>query len=276
MNQRIMEGQPVYDTEGNELGTVKEVRGSYFKVDAPMAPDYWLRSSALSAAGADGGIVVTADAEHYGEPGDDMDHDDTRTTTHDTTTHEVATSGYAAPGTMGTREHTHAETSGTEHRHSEEARMPRGQVERGGKDQTLELREERLRVEKEREQAGEVRLGKRVEERTEQVDVPLREERVVIERHSGSGQAVGGEIRDTGEEIEVPVMKERAEVEKDTVVAEEVGVRKEAVERTEQVQANLRREELEVEGEGDVTTDRGNLNAPRTAEYEREQMRRDR
>jgi len=250
MNQRITEGQPVYDADGNELGTVKEVRGSYFKVDAPMAPDYWLRSDALSATGADGGIVVMAGAEHYSEPGADME---TQTRTTETHTHDM--------DTTVTRDRDLAATG-------------YATTQRAEGDQTLELREERLRVDKEREQAGEVRLGKRVVEETESVDVPLREERVVIERHAGSGQAVGGEIRDAGEEIEVPVMKERAEVEKETVVAEEVGVRKETVERTEQVQETLRREELEVEGEGNVTTDRGNLNAPRTPGYEREQPRR--
>jgi uncharacterized protein (TIGR02271 family) len=262
MNQRIMEGQPVYDTDGNELGTVKEVRGSYFRVDAPMAPDYWLRSDALSATGADGGIVVMDDAEHYSEPGAESDMatrtSETRTPDMDATAtrdRDMAATGYATTERAGMYD--------------------RDRVERTEGDQTLELREERLRVDKEREQAGEVRLGKQVVEETQSVEVPLREERVVIERHAGSGEAVGGEIGDTGEEIEVPVMKERAEVEKETVVAEEVGVRKEAVERTEQVQATLRREELEVEGD-DVTTDRGNLNAPRTAEYEREQLRRDR
>lgn len=161
------------------------------------------------------------------------------------------------------------------HRHDQDdSRSTRGQVEHGGEDHTLELREERLRVEKEREQAGEVRLGKRVTEQTEQVEVPLREERVVIERHPGTGRAVDGEIGDTDREIDVPVMKERATVEKETVVTEEVGVRKEATERTEPVRETLRREELVVDGDGDLKTEGENLNAPRAETYEREQSRR--
>jgi uncharacterized protein (TIGR02271 family) len=112
--------------------------------------------------------------------------------------------------------------------------------------QRLQLMEERLQATKQREQAGQVTLGKRITERQETVNVPLREERVVIERSPGSGQpAPGRELRE-GETVDVPVMKETAQVEKQPYVREEVGVRKEAVERTEQVQGTVRREELEV------------------------------
>jgi hypothetical protein len=35
-------GTPVRSSDDEELGTVKELVGPYFKVSAPMAPDYWL------------------------------------------------------------------------------------------------------------------------------------------------------------------------------------------------------------------------------------------
>ena len=35
-------GCEIYTADGDKLGTVKEVHGTYFKVDAPMQPDYWL------------------------------------------------------------------------------------------------------------------------------------------------------------------------------------------------------------------------------------------
>jgi hypothetical protein len=35
-------GQHIYTMDGDHLGAVKELRGAYFKVDAPMQPDYWL------------------------------------------------------------------------------------------------------------------------------------------------------------------------------------------------------------------------------------------
>ncbi len=124
--------------------------------------------------------------------------------------------------------------------------------------QRLQLLEERLRAVTQQEQAGAVRLGKRIVERQETVTVPVREERVDIERTPVEGQprADDQELRD-GETIEVPVMRERVNVEKEAVVTEEVNVRTEAVERQEQVQATVRKEELVVEDEGNVVTERG-------------------
>ncbi len=77
-----------------------------------------------------------------------------------------------------------------------------------------------------------------------------------------------------GETIEVDVMRERAVAEKEAVVTEEVGVRKEAVERTQQVQGTVRKEELVVEGEGDVVEGGRAPGAPATGTSERERGRR--
>jgi hypothetical protein len=34
---------PVFTREGEQFGYVKEVSGSYFKIDVPMARDFWLK-----------------------------------------------------------------------------------------------------------------------------------------------------------------------------------------------------------------------------------------
>jgi len=150
-----------------------------------------------------------------------------------------------------------AQAYGHDHEHEREGRMDYTSdlyARQPESTQRLQLMEERLQATKQREQAGQVTLGKRITEHTEAVNVPVREERVVIERTPGSGQpATGQELRE-GETIDVPVMKETVNVEKQPYVREEVGVRKEAVEHTEQVQDTVRREELEVkDGEGLVT-----------------------
>ncbi len=168
-------------------------------------------------------------------------------------------------GTSGQGQHRHAETTagGT--------MSDRGTGTEERRRERIQLREERPVVQTEQEQAGEVRLGKRVTEREETVEVPVREERVVIERTPVQGEARGGEITGEDQTIEVPVMRERADVEKETVVAEEVNVRKEATERQEQVQTTLRKEELDVQGDEGVVTDRER--AGRTTQSEREQRR---
>lgn len=33
---------PVFSLEGEKVGYVKEIHGGYFKIDVPMAKDYWL------------------------------------------------------------------------------------------------------------------------------------------------------------------------------------------------------------------------------------------
>jgi len=112
--------------------------------------------------------------------------------------------------------------------------------------QRLQLMEEQLRANKERFQAGQVRLGKRIVEQQQTLQVPVTEERVVIERHPVTGETPArGEI---GREqtVEVPVTREKVTAEKQPFVREEVGVRKEAVQHTEQVQGTVRREELDV------------------------------
>jgi uncharacterized protein (TIGR02271 family) len=122
--------------------------------------------------------------------------------------------------------------------------------------QRLRLLQEHLRANKERYQAGTVRLSKRVTEHPETVNVPVTEERVVLERRPLTGEARPGEIRDadTEQTIDVPVMGEKVNVQKE-VTGEEVVARKERTQRTERVQDTVRREELVTDGDEKLMTD---------------------
>jgi len=128
--------------------------------------------------------------------------------------------------------------------------------------QRLQLMEEHLRARKERYQAGTVRLGKQIVTHTETVNVPVREERVVIERTPVADASRTGTISGRETVIEVPVMKERVRLEKEPVVVERVTAHKEAIERTAQVEAALRKEELVVEGDQHLIADHGGSGAP--------------
>ena len=48
MHANLREGCPVITSDGEELGKVKEVRGDLFKVNASMAPDYWLACDSVT------------------------------------------------------------------------------------------------------------------------------------------------------------------------------------------------------------------------------------
>ena len=226
MNERLV-GQTVYDADGRELGKVKEVRGRYVKVDVRMQPDYWLSTDAVSSAGDR--LVVSSDAQRVEHP----DFEETEPRAGTAPTHERTSTAPLSTGTP-------RPVSGAAQEHEQ---------------QSVQLREERPRVETRQEQAGEVRLGKQVTEREETVNVPVREERVVVERTPAAGQPARGEITDSDQTLEMPLTRERPVVEKETVVAEEVNVRKETTERPEQVQTTLRKEELDVEEGGNITTE---------------------
>lgn len=118
--------------------------------------------------------------------------------------------------------------------------------------QSIELREEELRAEKERVQAGEVRLRKEVitEERT--IEVPVTREEVIIERRpAAEGRTASGDI-DDDQEIRIPLMEEEVRVEKTPVVREEVTVKKRQVQGMEEVSDTVRREEARIEQTGDA------------------------
>jgi len=111
----------------------------------------------------------------------------------------------------------------------------------------LQLLEEHLVANKERYQAGSVRLGKRVIERQETINVPVTEERVVIDRQPVSNARAVDQKIGQDQTIEVPIERERVNVTKEVVPTEEVGLRKETVQHNERVQDTVRNEELDVQ-----------------------------
>ena len=119
----------------------------------------------------------------------------------------------------------------------------------------IRLYEERLMVNKQREKAGEVSVGKRVETETAEVAVPIEKERIVVERKDAvDGTVVNPGTVDFGggEVARMEVYEESADIEKQAFVREEVSIRKEVERDTVDAKETVRREELEVETEGDV------------------------
>lgn len=130
----------------------------------------------------------------------------------------------------------------------------------GDIEEKIRLREERLEVDKEEVQTGEVNVRKETVHDTETVDVPVEREEVVIEKKPVVGkdsETAATEIDDETETFSIPVKEEQVEVTKKPVVKEEVEIRKEHHEDVEKVSEDVKREELDVETEG-----RTNLNDP--------------
>ncbi|MBM0741999.1 DUF2382 domain-containing protein [Phormidium sp. CLA17] len=125
--------------------------------------------------------------------------------------------------------------------------------------QSLKLYEERLIANKTRAKTGEVAVGKRVETETAKVSVPIEKERVVIERTAGAGTAVtpGDRAFQDGEVARVEVYEETPDIRKEAFVREEVNIRKEVDRDTVNAEETLRREELNVDTQGNPVVDKG-------------------
>lgn len=121
--------------------------------------------------------------------------------------------------------------------------------------QSLKLYEERLIANKERFRAGTVTVGKRVETETATVSVPVEKERVIIERTNPTDTTAvtpGATAFNEGEIARMEVYEESADIEKQAFVREEVSVRKEVEKDTVSARETVRREELEIDSEGEV------------------------
>lgn len=120
--------------------------------------------------------------------------------------------------------------------------------------QTLKLYEERLIANKNRVKTGEVTVGKHIETETARVSVPIEKERVVIERvtPSDAGTVVNpSEITfQEGEVARIELYEETPEIHKEAFVREEVRVKKVTEQDTVEAEEILRREELDVNTEG--------------------------
>ncbi|OUL19920.1 DUF2382 domain-containing protein [Nostoc sp. 106C] len=130
--------------------------------------------------------------------------------------------------------------------------------------QTIKLYEERLIAHKNRVKAGEVTVGKHIETETAQVSVPLQKERVVIERVTPTTETVvnSQELQfQEGEVARIEVYEETPEIRKETVVREEVRVRKVVDSDTVEAQETVRREELDINTSGNL--DVNETNTPR-------------
>ena len=122
-------------------------------------------------------------------------------------------------------------------------------------DDAMTRSEERLNVGKQRVQTGRARLRKHIVRDTQTVNVPVEREEVRVEREpitdANVGDAMSGPEM-TEDEVEVTLTEERPVVSTETVPVERVRVGKEVRTDTEAVSADVAREEIEVEGDGDT------------------------
>ena len=114
-------------------------------------------------------------------------------------------------------------------------------------------------------QAGEVGVRKTVETERVREQVPLTREEVVIERRPIEAGADLRNVEIREDEIRVPLMAEEVVAEKRAVPKEQVIIRKRPVTRQQTVEADVRKERIEVDDAAARTAGRP---APRSGEQE--------
>lgn len=122
----------------------------------------------------------------------------------------------------------------------------------------IRLYEERLVADKNVVKTGDVIVGKRVESETAKVSVPVERERVVIERTTPTTAVAETTAHDfnEGEVARVEVFEEQADIRKESVVREEVSIRKEREQEVVSEEATIRREELDIDAGNSPVIDR--------------------
>jgi uncharacterized protein (TIGR02271 family) len=213
----------------SDKNTVKD--GPAFDDDREITPEY--ENEVRSYYGL-GSVDTTEDRGAYGDY--DGEHSGAGTT--GTTTAGTVGSGMSMGDTETGefREHDRADEGPAQSRGDDLEDEDELRVQRSEEELVAGTRER---------EAGSMKVRKRVRTDRERIEVPTRHEEVTVARVPVEGEATEAQIGE--DEVSVPVTEEEVVLDKRAVAKEEVRVRKEAVEDTEIVEEDVRREEVDVE-----------------------------
>jgi uncharacterized protein (TIGR02271 family) len=261
----IKEGMTVRSADGHKLGKVYAVGDTEFHIEKGLffPKDYACRYSEISDI-REGDIILAHGRESLRSLSDEVPYAGTATTSTglgrgaDTRglstearlrTEQVGSSTVGPYNTEGFGPSPIAtEGIGTSPRQGLESE--RGLSGRSG-EVSIPVHKEEMDVIKRQVDAGEVRVHKDVLEEEKTVEVPVRRERVRVERRDVKDRpAMHASFQE--ETVVVPMRAEEAEAQKRTVVDEEVIIRKDEVEEERRVSEPLRHERVDIRSSGDV------------------------
>lgn len=120
-------------------------------------------------------------------------------------------------------------------------------------EQTVQLSEEQLRVSTETVETGRLTAKKKVETETVEETVPRGVEHADVEREAAVAEGDSGQVETLPDgSLSIPVFEEELVITKRLVVRERIIVRKHTVYEEHTVTADLRKERLELDVDGDV------------------------
>jgi uncharacterized protein (TIGR02271 family) len=230
-----MRGAPVYDADGDEIGSVEEIF-----YDQETGQPEWLGIGTgffgtkrvlvpIAGASSTGDGLTVQYSKDQVKDSPDIDSDEI--------SEETEQELYAYYGLEYSERRS-------------ETGLPEGRRGRGrsaDEETAVTRHEEELAVGKRDTEAGHVRLRKWVETEPAQVDVDLKRETARVTRERVDEPVSGADIGE--DEVEVPLRAEEAVAEKRTVAKERVGIEKDVDMKQETVGDEVRKERVEVEGD---------------------------
>jgi uncharacterized protein (TIGR02271 family) len=239
---QVMEGMTVRSSDGEKLGRVFALSDDAFHIEKGLffPKDYLVRYADISDI-RDGEIILMHGRDSLRR----LSTEDRYGSTASLGTSTAATTGLGT-ATAATDLRASASTTGAwDARRTEETTIP--------------VHKEELDVTKREVQTGEVRVHKDVVEEVKTVSVPVRRERVRVERRDVNPDRPAMNASFQEETVVVPVRAEEVDVHKRAVVDEEVVIRKDSIEEERRVAESLRHEEVEIR-DSDDADDKRTLN----------------
>jgi len=234
MQQVLMPGATVYGADGQEVGSVANVNGSFFTVEKGFffPKDYYIPVNAITESNENAVYLSVTKDEALNQGWDQAPLE------------QGWTDGQAAQDWSETS----ADTSMATSQHDDQ--MHRAEFDDKGK-LRVPVHEEQLDATTRLVDAGEVTITKQVVEDQKTIEVPVTEEKVQVEWRTQTGDvSADGDVFEEGV-IEIPVSREVVDVSKHTVQTGELEVTKKQSKRKQKVTDSVRREVVDV----DDTTD---------------------
>jgi len=241
---QVQVGDEVYSSDGDKVGTIAEVQPTYLVVEKGFffPTDYYIPTSAIAQAG-DGQVVLTVPKETALHSGWETIPDGSTTLS---PTDGILTGDRGWD--LGTEVAATDRVLGTDPTGSPAGGAPQAAYEATSEEElVIPLREEELTATVRETEAGAARIQKRVVAEDRVLAVPVTEEQLRVERRVVDRPAETGDAAAFEEiVIEVPLTQQEVELRTQARVTEEVVVRKDAIQHTEQVRGTVRREEVDV------------------------------
>ncbi|HEX8823073.1 MAG TPA: YsnF/AvaK domain-containing protein [Archangium sp.] len=223
---QLMEGMTVRSSDGEKLGRVFAMGDDAFHIEKGLffPKDYLVRYADISDI-RDGEIILMHGRDSL--------------------------RSFSSEDKYGTSAGLGTSTAATDLRASADTTGAWGNARRT-EETTIPLHKEELDVTKREVQTGEVRVHKDVVEEVKTVSVPVRRERVRVERRDVNPDRPAMNASFQDETVVVPVRAEEVDVSKRAVVDEEVVIRKDSFEEERRVAESLRHEEVEIRNSDDA------------------------